>query len=445
MNARAVLGLAARSLWARRGAALLTVLSIATATLLFLAVENLRQGARDSFERTLSGTDLIVGARSSPINLVMFSIFQMGEPTNPVSWDTAQAIAQRPDVAWTVPLSLGDSHRGFRVIGTTLGYFRHYQYGRGQTLAFQRGQAFDELFDVVVGARVARELGYDVGDRIVLSHGLGGTSFVEHTDTPFTVKGVLAPTGTPVDRSVLVGLSAITAIHEPGARVTVDGEAHEHDDGHDHADHDESESHDDHGDHEGNKDHDHGGLEPGSVTAVLVGVRSPVQVLRLQRDINTYRGEALSAVIPGVALGQLWSMVSVVERALALVSAAVIAVGLVGVLTATLAALNARRREMSILRAVGASGRAVLWLLVSEAALLAALGAALGVVMLYTTLGVAGPALEARFGIAPARRLPGVFDFVTVAGVTAITALLCVFPATRAMRRSVSDGLSARL
>ena len=422
MKGPAVLALAWRSLWARRFTAVLTLLSIAVATLLFLAVENLRQGARTSFERTISGTDLIVGARSSPLNLVLYSVFQIGDPTNNITWDTAQEIAARPDVDWTVPISLGDSHRGYRVVGTTPNYFLRYQYAGGQRLAFRNGQAFDDLFDVVLGAEVARDLDYRIASSITLSHGIGGTSFVQHETTPFRVSGILEPTGTPVDRSVLVSLGAIEAIHAgwqngtptPMSRMITPDRLREL------------------------------ALEPESVTALLVGATSRARVLRLQRDLNTYRQEPLQAVIPGVALGQLWNIVSVVERALAVVSGFVIGVGLIGILTSILTTLNERRREMSILRSVGARGRTVLGLLVSEAALLACLGAALGVVLLYAGLLVFGPVLEARYGFAPARRLPGAFDFAVVAALTGIAAALGIIPAVRAMRRSVADGLAIR-
>jgi putative ABC transport system permease protein len=415
--------LAWRSLWARRSTALLTILSIATATLLFLAVENLRQGARASFERTISGTDLIVGARSSPINLVLYSVFQIGDPTNNITWQTVEQIADRPDVGWIVPISLGDSHRGYRVVGTTTDYFERYKYAGGQSLSFGQGQQFEDLFDVVIGAQVARDLDYDLGQSITLSHGIGGTSFVEHENTPFEIVGILEPTGTPVDRSVIVSLGAIEAIHAgwqngmptPASRIATPERLRAID------------------------------FQPESVTALLVGTTSKVRVLRLQRDLNTYRQEPLQAVIPGVALSQLWAIVSVVERALAIVSTFVIIVGLIGVLTSILTTLNERRREMSILRAVGARGRTIVGLLVSEAALLAFLGAVFGVLMLYGLLWGFGPWLESRFGIAPARTLPGLFDLGVIAVLTTVSAVLGLVPAMRALKRSVADGLAIRI
>ena len=423
MKSSAVITLALRSLWARKMTAILTVISIAAAVLLFVAVENLRQGARASFERTISDTDVIVGARSSPINLVLYSVFQIGDPTNNVTWQTYEDIRTRSDVAWTVPISLGDSHRGFRVVGTTDAYFEHYKYGESESLGFAQGQAFDGLFDVVIGAQVARELDYALGGKITLSHGLGGTSFVNHDDKPFTITGILKPTGTPVDRSVLVSLAAIEAIHmgwqngtpTPMSRLATPERLEQMK------------------------------LEPESITAILVGATSRVRTLSLQRDLNTYKAEPLQAVIPGVALSQLWNVVSVVERALATVSAFVVAVGLIGILTSILTSLNERRREMAILRAMGARGRHVFGLLVSEAALLAFMGAMLGLTLLYSFLWIFRPLLEAQFNLSTVQMWPGLFDVTTVLGVTAVAAILGAIPAFVALKRSLADGLSIRV
>lgn len=415
--------LAFRSLWARRYTALLTILSIATAVLLFLAVENLRHSARASFERTISGTDLIVGARSSPVNLVLYSVFQIGDPTNNITWETYEDIAARSDVAWVVPISLGDTHRGYRVVGTSPEYFDRYKYADDRNITFKDGRIFEDLFDIVLGAHVARELGYDMGTTLTLSHGLGATSFVNHDKKPFRVAGILQPTGTPVDRSVYVSIAAVEAIHagwQDGTPTAVSRSLSQ----------DRLRALD---------------IQPESVTALLIGAKSRIQTLRLQRDLNTYAQEPLQAVIPGVALSQLWETVSIVERSLAVVSGFVVAVGLIGVLTSILTTLNERRREMAILRSVGARGGTIVGLLMSEAALIAFVGAALGVVLLFTLMWVVGPYLEARFSIGTIKKLPGLTDVYVVLGLTVISALLGLIPALTALKRSVSDGLSTRV
>src|SRR5215468_8728951 len=137
-----ILQLALKSLRNRRLTAALTVLSIALAMVLLLGVERIRSEARESFASTISGTDLIVGARSSPVHLLLYSVFRIGNPTNNVRWESFETIAARPEVAWAIPISLGDSHRGFRVLGTTPAYFEHFRYGRGRKLELASGKPF---------------------------------------------------------------------------------------------------------------------------------------------------------------------------------------------------------------------------------------------------------------------------------------------------------------
>lgn len=415
MRGLALLRLAFASLLSRRTSALLTILAIAVSVFLFVGVEKLRLGVRAGFEQTVSGTDLIVGARTSPVSLLLSSVFRIGDATANIRWESYERIAAGRDVAWTVPLSLGDSHRGFRVVGTTPGFFEHYGYAGGRRLAFASGRAFGADDEAVIGAAVAARLGYAVGAEIVLAHGVGAVSFSLHEDAPFRIVGILAPTGTPVDRAVHVDLAGIERMHAPAAART-DPEEH---DAHAHA-------------------------EPDQITAFLVGVESPLALLRLQREINTWAGEPLLAIIPHVALAQLWQVVGIVEQALRVLSVFVIVVGLVGVMTSILTAINARRREMMILRAVGARPVDLLLLVVSEAAVLAAFGSVLGVLAFHGGLGVLAPLIETRFGLA----LVGIgvdgFDLLAIAGVTMAAAVLGLVPAGLAFRNALADGLAAQ-
>lgn len=423
MNRLFFLTLAAKSLLNRRLTAALTVLSIALAVTLFLGVEKIRMGAKESFDNTISGTDLIVGARSGSLNLLLYSVFRLGDPTNNVTWESYRAFAERPDVAWTVPLSLGDSHKGYRVIGTTPAYFEHYKYGRRQDLTFADGQPFEKLFETVLGAEVAAKLGYRIGDEITLAHGIGSTSFANHEDKPFRVVGILAPTGTPVDKSVHVSLEAIEAIHlgwQSGARTPLAKmftkervEAMK--------------------------------LQPDQITAFLVGLTSRAAALRYQRDVMTYRREPLQAVIPGVALAQLWQVVGVAETALTAIAAFVVFTGLLGMLTAILTSLNERRREMAILRSAGARPWMVFALLMSEAALLAFCGALLGIAAVYLGFAAGAPFIEAQLGIFVGGLYPGLYDLLVLGAVTGAALVLGAVPAFRAYRNSLADGLTIRL
>ncbi|WP_343723495.1 ABC transporter permease, partial [Herbaspirillum seropedicae] len=197
-----LLRLAVRSAWNRRFTLGLMLVAIALSTTMLLGIERVRHEVRAGFSQSVSGTDLVVGARTSPIQLMLYAIFRIGGATNNIGWDSAQALARNPAVAWTIPISLGDSHRGFSVLATNGDYFTHFRYGSNQPLRLTQGHPMAGVFDAVLGADVAAKLHYHLGDIIILSHGMGGMGLTQHADKPFRVVGILARTGTPVDRSV---------------------------------------------------------------------------------------------------------------------------------------------------------------------------------------------------------------------------------------------------
>lgn len=420
-----ILHLTVKSIVSRRATVVLTLLSIALAVALLLGVERVRVETRASFASTISGTDLIVGARSGPVQLLLYSVFRIGNATNNIGWQSVEMLRGLPAVAWVVPIALGDSHRGYRVVGTTADYFVHYRAGRGRELGFAAGRAFagtlDGVFEAVLGAEVARALGYAVGDEIVLAHGAGEVSLVEHADKPFKVVGVLRPTGTPVDRSVHVSLAAIEAIHLdwvggmplPGLSIAP-GEVRRFD------------------------------LAPKQVTAALVGLKSRAAVFQVQRRVNEYRGEPLLAILPGATLQELWGLVGVAERALLAVSALVVAVGLAGLVAVMVAGLGERRRELAILRALGAGPGQVFLLLATEAMLVTLAGALCGVVLLHGGLAVAAPWLAAEWGLQLTLGWPAAREWALLAAVLACGVAASAIPAWRAYRLSLADGMTVR-
>ena len=397
----------------------LTIFTIALSVMLFLGVEKVRTGARSSFANTISDTDLIVGARSGGVQLLLYSVFRIGNATNNFSWKSYEELAARPEVDWIVPISLGDSHHEFRVMGTTAAYLDRYKYRGGRSLAFAEGRGFEDLFDAVIGSDVAAELGYEPGDPIVVAHGLA--SFTRHDDLPFRISGILAETGTPVDRTVMVGLEAIEAIHvdwRRGAKIPGQSTAA-----------DTLRTMD---------------LTPKSVTAALVGVKSRLQIFPLQRSINEYPQEPLLAILPGVALQELWQIVGVAETALVAVSGMVVATAILGMAAMIFSGLNERRREMAILRAVGARPAMITGLLMLEAMLMAAIGAVLGMVLLYAVLSIARPFIDAAFGLYLPIEVPSVRELMVLLAVVLASALVSLFPALRAYRLSLADGMTVR-
>ncbi|MFK7751823.1 MAG: ABC transporter permease [Sedimentitalea sp.] len=414
-----IVRLAIASLRARALTVGMTILAISLSVALFLGVEKVRTGAKASFADTISGTDLIVGARSGSVQLLLYSVFRIGNATNNLSWESYTDIANRREVDWIVPISLGDSHRQFRVMGTTSAFFERYKYRSGQSLVIRDGALLSDLFDTVIGADVAATLGYKVGDPIVVAHGLA--SFTEHDDQPFRVSGILEKTGTPVDRTVIVSLQAIEAIHvdwRSGAQIpgqSTPAEVLRQME-----------------------------LTPKAVTAALVGVENRLRVFGLQRAINTYPEEPLLAILPGVALQELWQIVGLAEVALLAVSAMVVVTALIGLMATIFSSLNERRREMAIFRAMGARPRVIIAMLVIEAAVMSTIGALLGMVLLYVGLIFAQPAIDSAFGLWLPIEPPALREIWVLLGVVAAGVIVSVLPALRAYRLSLADGMMVR-
>lgn len=476
--------LAAKSLRNRLLTSTLTLLSIAFSVALLVGVENVRVGVRESFSNTIRGTDLIVGARGGTLQILLYSVFGMGSPTMNVSHETYERWAAHPAVNWTIPYSLGDSHRGYRVVGTTESFYEHYRYRRDGRVTFAAGRAPETAGEVAIGSEVAARLGYAVGDPVVLTHGLRGGGIMDHDDRPFTVVGVLDRTSTPIDRSLYVTLDAIERIHEgweqgvppsianaaggappampgatppampgavpppmpgatpppmpgaapmvmpgatppamPGASAPPAAAA----------------------------DGDHAHAEAGAageetqITAFFVGTKNRFEALRLQREMNTDLVEPVTAVIPGVALAELWRTVGYAEDGLRVISIFVVIVGLIGMLLALYSSLEARRREMAILRAIGAGPRKIVALLVLESGFLATLGAVLGIGLVYALLALAQGPVERAFGLYLPIRPLGTVELAYVGLVMVAGFVLGIVPAWRAYRNSLVDGLSPRV
>jgi putative ABC transport system permease protein len=426
-----LLTIARQSAWNRRSTLVWVVVSLALATALLWTLERLRHDIRHSFSQSVSGVDLIVGARSSPVQLMLFSVFHIGSVPQSMRMESVHKLAQHRSVSWVVPLSLGDSHRGFPVLGTTPAYFQHFAYGDKQPLVLQQGAVFadtlDGLYEAVIGAEVARKMGYGLGQRITLGHGLHdhdhqGEQADEHADKPFKVVGILAPTGTPVDRSVQVSLKALEAIHldwvagtpMPGGQIPAD-QARKFN------------------------------LEPEEVTAALVGLKSRAAVFNVQRFVNFYEEEALIGVMPGVALGELWSVLGLGENALLAISALVALVSVVSLMAVVLAGLNERRRELAVLRAVGAAPRHVLGLLTLEGVWVTCAGVALGVLLAHAGMALATPWLQQSLGIRLQMAAPLPTQLALAGAVLLAGLLASLGPAWRAYRLSLADGLSPRV
>ena len=414
--------LSLESLKNRKLTAGLTIFAISLSVFLLLGVEKIRTETKHSFTNTIAGTDLVVGARSGSVQLLLYSVFRIGNATNNISWRSFRAISSLKEVAWVIPISLGDSHRRFRVLGTTRDYFTHYRFGRKQVLKFSKGGPFDDLFDAVLGADVAAKLGYKLGQKIILSHGIGKITGLDHSDKPFRISGILTKTGTPLDRTVHISLSGMEAIHIdwrsgapiPGSQVSQE---------------------------EVRKIE----LEPKSITAFLLGLKSRFKIFKVQRSINEYLKEPLLAILPGVALQELWDLMSTAETALSLISILVVGVSLLVMVAMLFSSLNERRREMAILRSVGARASHIFFLLLLEAGFVTLMGILIGITVLYGSLLIAHPILEAEFGLFLATNFLSSWETLVLFLVFASGIFTGSIPAYQAYKNSIADGMVVRL
>lgn len=387
--------------------------------MLLLGVEKIRHNARLSFANTISGTDLIVGGRSGSVQLLLYTIFRIGNATSDIDWQSYEEIAALPGVSWTVPLTLGDSHRGFRVIGTNVDYFRYYRYGGSRPLQLAQGELFENNMDMVIGAKVAEDLGYQIGDPVVVNHGLKGTDYSDHDETPFRITGILKATGTPVDKSLHISLQGVEAMHDQKDKIRDIASLRKR------------------------RAHQEGETE--SITALLVGLESKSAAFKIQRYINQYPNESLIAIFPGVALHELWRLMAPAEKALLIISSFVVATSLIGMLSVSLAGLNERRREIAILRSLGANQYQIMGLLVVESTLLTLTGIVTGILLLYVGLFTARPFIETHYGLSMPLSWPGLREFYLISILLLAGILVGLIPAWRAYHNSLLDGLSARI
>ena len=421
-----ILSLTLKSMKNRRFTLGLTLFTVAISVTMLLAVERMQHQIKDSFTHTISGTDLIVGARSGQLNLLLYSVFGIGEPGTGMSWQSYQRLQQHPDVAWTIPVALGDSHQGFLVVGTTTDYFKYRKYANKQMLRWHQGNGFTQDDQVVLGAQVAASLGYQVGDTLVINHGSGEVSFSQHRRQPVRISGILKPTGTPIDQRLFIPLQTLDAMHRHAPLTGEEIAQHQHTDEH------HNETHSD--------EHQHGDLN-----AVYVGVKSKPALLTLARALNNDNQEPLTAILPLVAMQQLWSITGVVQAGLLVLAVMIVISTLLSLLTNMLTGLSQRQREMAILRALGAAPRHIFWLLLWESLLVALGGVLLGCGLLYLLQYLAMPSLQAHFGLQLIMTWPTRSELYLLGAVLGVALVVSMVPAIRAYRMTLSQGMQARV
>ena len=374
-------------------AVLLMAFGIATLVLLNLLLGQMQ----DRFERDARGVDLVVGAKGSPMQLILSGVYHLDAPTGNVRLRDVEQLRALPQVRQVIPLALGDSFRGARIVGAPAEYLELYQ------AQVATGRGFRAPMEVVLGAAVARRLELAPGSRFNGAHGLGEGG-PEHEDAAYTVVGVLAPSGSPLDQLILTPIDSVWQVHashgpamdEPGKANDRRAAGAEHDD---HAEHGADDDHDAHETHEG-----HPSAPEREVTVALVQYASPLAAATLPRLIN--RSGALQAASPAFESARLMRLVGVGAEVLQAFAGVLVLASAAALLAALLATLRQRRYDIAVMRMLGASRARVFATIVLEALLLTTLGAVAGLALghalaagLGTWLASQGPSgMEAALG-----------------------------------------------
>lgn len=391
----------------------------------------LQHALEQKFQRDLQQTDLVVGAKGSPLQLVLSAIYHLDAPTGNIKLAEARPVMENPMVAEAIPLAYGDSYRGYRIVGTTLAYIDKYE------AVLQTGRLFSQNMEAVIGATVAVSTGLQVGDIFLGTHGEVQQGGHVHDNDPYTVVGILAPTQTVLDNLVLCNVPSVWQVHThtnhdlPPVDTLHATELHfEHD--HKHHDHDH---------HEHEAEDDVITADSMEITALLLKYKSKMAMLNMPRLINDQTN--MQAVLPALEINRLFYMLGVGANTLQLIAAGIMLMAGFSVFFVLYSRLRDRRYEMALLRSVGYKRQHLFSLLLLEGLLLAIIGYVLGWVLSRLGLGMLNRQAASDFNwqIATTWTPQEIWLFVITIGIGLLSALL---PAWYAMRMNVSAALSAQ-
>ena len=458
---------------------LLIILTLSFSISLFFTVSRIQESVRASFQNTVSGVDSVVAARGGNLQILLNSVFLIGEPNSTIRWSTYNDIIDNNKMNWAVPISLGDSHKGYRVIGTTNNYFKEIKYSSGKNIEFLSGNSFNDVFDVVLGNAVANKLKYNLGAEIIITHGLSDVGEVHtfhsdqenhddhsdhadhddhanheehddhsdhadhddhakheehddhsdhvdegheghnHENLGFKVTGILKPTGTPIDNGVFLSLAGIEAMHTGwiGNQKVIDVSIEQIM---------QSE------------------LKPKTISAIFVSLKNRTQVFQFQRDVLNYKKEAISSVMPGITLSRLWALTGNVDKAFKIITFFIIIIALLGMIAMTIAGLNGRRREMAILRSVGASPTNIVSLLLVESIIISLISCVIGYILMIVIFSIGKDYLQNNYGIFINSFSIKNYDLQMIISIICAALIATIVPAIQIYKNTLRDGLNVK-
>lgn len=397
------IALAFRYLWSRPLAALLNLLLLTLGLASITFVVLVGEQAQRAFQRDLAGIDLVVGAKGSPMQLILSGVFHIDVPPGNVPLADVQALARQPQVAKLIPISLGDSFRGHRIVGTTPAYLAHYG------ARFAEGEAWLRPLQAVAGAQVARSTGLRTGDRFTGTHGLAAGGH-EHGDTPYELSGVLAPCGCVLDRLLITGLESVWQVHEKALATDPD---------------------------------DLKALAAErEVTLALISYKSPLAAVSFPRYVNAQTG--LQAAAPAIEVTRLLRLLGVGREVLQGLGAVLLLTAALSVFIALWNAVRERRADLAMLRMLGATPARVAALLLCEALWLAVLASLLGLLAGHGLTALVASVLQDQqsLPISGWQWVPAE-AWIPLAAIS-VAGLAALIPAVTAYRTDVAQLLNTR-
>lgn len=400
---------------------LLLVLSVSLVTFIL----QLSKQLNGQLEKNIAPVDMVVGAKGSPLQLVLSSVLHIDAPTGNIKLNEAQTIKKHPFVGSAIPVSYGDNYKGYRVLGTEQSYFESYN------ASLAEGRFFEKSFEVVVGSGVAKKLGLKVGDVFISSHGLAAANIEAHEDNPYTIVGLLKPTGTVIDQLLVSNLESIwdahAHTHEENEHDEHSEEEHEHEhDEHDHSAH-EGEEHDRH-------------AENLEITSLLVKFKSPLGLVQLPRFIN--ENTNMQAALPGFEIQRLLGLLGSGVKTINGIAIAILLVSGFSIFISLLKTIRERRQELALLRTYGLGTRKLLYLVLFEGLFLAFIGFFFGWLLGRLALILASNYVESGYGYILKIDGPNISELLLL-GVTLLIAVVAViFASTSIFKMNISKILS---
>lgn len=416
----------------------------------------LNQQVQEKFDKNQAGINLVVGAKGSPLQLILSSMYHIDNPTGNISIQEIKPFLnpKHPLIAQAIPVSLGDSYKGYRIVGTSPDLIDLY---KGE---YAQGRLWNAAFEVVVGAGIAEDLNLKLGDQFQSSHGLVQDDNLIHEDAQaFNVVGILQPTGSVVDQLVMTATQSIWQVHDSHNH---DDEAHSteaENEGHDHEDehhHDEHADHD-HTEHEGHDhdQHDHATATPDNlnfsneiseftdqqITALLIKFKGRnFQALNMQRSIN--ENTDMQAATPAIEVNRLYSMMGVGIDALQLLALAIIFVSALSIFISLYSSLKERKYELALMRVMGASPLKIFFLIILEGLILAILGYLLGLIISHVGMEVLANYMKDSYRYSFSGKVFLTEEWYLLIGALVIGLVAAIIPAVQASRTDISETLS---